>query len=70
MQISLRDLDTSVVTHEGTSQIKIAKIDLMRFQYQNFTMHENDSIDDMITRFTKIIKGLAFLGDVINTDQK
>ena len=33
-------------------------------------MHENDSIDDMVTRFTKITNGFASLGDAINNDQK
>jgi len=41
-----------VVTHEGTSQVKREKIDLLRSQYENFKMHENDSIDDMITEST------------------
>jgi len=59
-----------IVTHEGTSQVKRAKIDLLRSQYENFTMHENDSIDDIVTRFTKITNGLASLGDAIDNDQK
>ena len=33
-------------------------------------MHENDSIDDMVTKFTKITNGLASLGDCIGNDQK
>ena len=33
-------------------------------------MHENDSINDMIKRFTKIINGHASLGDAIDNDQK
>ena len=33
-------------------------------------MHENDSINDMITRFTKITNSLASLGDAIDNDQK
>ena len=33
-------------------------------------MHENDSIDDMVTEFTKITNGLASLGDTIDSDQK
>ena len=33
-------------------------------------MHENDTIDDMVTRFTKITNGLASLGDAIDNDQK
>ena len=59
-----------VVTHEGTSQVKGEKIDLLRSKYENFTMHDNDTIDDIVTRFTKITNGLASLGDVIDNDQK
>ena len=33
-------------------------------------MLDNDTIDDMVTRFTKITNGLTFLGDVIDSDQK
>jgi len=33
-------------------------------------MHENNSIDDMVTRFTKITNGLTSLGDAIDNDQK
>ena len=59
-----------VVTHEGTSQVKRAKIDLLCSQYKNFTIHENESIDHMITKFTKIVNGLSSLGDEIDNDQK
>ena len=41
-----------VVTYEGISQVNRAKIDLLRSQYENFTMNEDESIDDMITKFT------------------
>jgi len=33
-------------------------------------MHDNNFIDDMVTRFTKITNGLASLGDAIDNDQK
>jgi len=59
-----------ITTHEGTSQVKMAKIDLLRSQYENFHMHDNESINDMITRFTKITNGLSFLGDKIDNDQR
>jgi len=59
-----------IVTQEGTSQVKRANIDLLCSQYENFTLHDNDSIDDMVTRFTKIINGLAYLGDAIDNNQK
>ena len=55
-------------THEETSQVKRAKIDLLCSQYENFKMHENESIDDMIMKFTKITNGHASLGDEINND--
>ena len=59
-----------LVTHEGTSQVKRAKIDLLRSQYENFSMQENEIIDDMVTKFTKITNGLSSLGDGIDNDQK
>ena len=51
--VRLRDLDTPIVTHEGMSQVKRAKIDLLRSQHENFTMHDNDSIDDMVKDLLK-----------------
>ena len=35
-----------------------------------FRMQENESIDDMITKFIKITNALTSLGDEINNDQK
>ena len=46
----------------------MAKIDLLRPQYENFTMHENESIDDMVTKFTKITNDFASLSDAIDND--
>ena len=48
----------------------MAKIDLLRSQYENFTMHEYDFIDDMVSKFTKITITFASLGDAIDNDQK
>ena len=59
-----------LVTHEGTSQVKRAKIDLLRSLYENFCMQENETIDDMVTRFTKITNGLSSLGDGIDNDKE
>ena len=33
-------------------------------------MNENEFIDDMIIKFTKITNGLSSLGDIIDNDQK
>ena len=43
-----------IITHEGTSQVKRSKVDLLRSQYENFFMLDNENIDEMLTRFTKI----------------
>ena len=59
-----------VVTPEGTLQVKRAMIDLLRFQNENFVMNEEESIGDMITKFTKITNEFASLGDGIDNDQK
>jgi len=45
------------------------KIDLLRSQYENFNMNDNEIIDDMIIRFTKITNGLSSLGDSIDNNQ-
>jgi len=59
-----------IITHEGTSQVKRSKIDLFRSKYENFYMLENECIDEMLTRFTKITNGLFSLGDTIDNNQK
>jgi len=50
--------------------VKRAKIDLLTSQYENFKMHENESIDDMLTQSNKITNGLIFLGELIYNDNK
>ena len=57
-----------LVTHDGTSQVKRAKINLLCSQYEIFKMQENEYIDDMITKFTKITNAFASLGDEMNND--
>ena len=52
-----------VVINKGISQVKRAKIDLLHSQYENFNMNDNQTIDDMITRFTKITNDRSSLGD-------
>ena len=37
---------------------------------ENFYMLENERIDEMLTRFTKITNALSSLGDKIDNDQK
>jgi hypothetical protein len=59
-----------ITTHEGTSQVKRAKIDLLMTEYENFAMLDNEAIDDMLTRFNNITNGLISLGEEVTNDQK
>jgi len=59
-----------IITHKGTSQDKRSKVDLLRSQYKNFYMLENECINEMLTWFTKITNDLTFLSDTIDNDQK
>ena len=58
-----------ITTHEGTSQVKKAKVDLFNSQYDSFYMLNSESIDQMFTWFT-ITYGLVSLGNLISNDQK
>ena len=58
-----------IITYEG-SQVKRFKIDLLNSHYENFYMNENESTDEMLTRFMEITSELSSLGDKIDNDQK
>ena len=47
--------DTLKTTHEGTNQVEEAKINILVHKYEIFKMIEDESIDEMISRFTVII---------------
>ncbi|XP_070015012.1 uncharacterized protein [Nicotiana sylvestris] len=51
--------------HEGTTQVKQSKIDMLITEYELFRMKDDESIQDMHTRFTSIINELHSLGDII-----
>ena len=50
--------------------MKRSKVDLLSSQYENFYTNENENIDEMLSRFTKITNELSSLGDKIDNDQK
>ncbi|XP_075101997.1 uncharacterized protein LOC142177407 [Nicotiana tabacum] len=53
------------IAHEETTQIKQSKIDMLTTEYELFRMNDDESIQDMHTRFTSIINELHFLGETI-----
>ncbi|KAF7833110.1 DUF4219 domain-containing protein/UBN2 domain-containing protein [Senna tora] len=54
--------DKLEVTHEGTScKVKETKINMLVHDYELFMMKEDESIDDMFDRFSKIVGDLKAL---------
>ncbi|GJY52520.1 zf-CCHC domain-containing protein [Tanacetum coccineum] len=50
-----------LITHQGNSQVKDYKIDLLVQQYEQFTILEQESIDSGFARFNTIITSLKAL---------
>ncbi|XP_019254967.1 PREDICTED: uncharacterized protein LOC109233535 [Nicotiana attenuata] len=55
--------------HEGTTQVKQSKIDMLTTEYELFKMKEDESIQEMHTCFTSIINELHSLGEIIPTNK-
>ncbi|XP_070005334.1 uncharacterized protein [Nicotiana sylvestris] len=51
--------------YEGTTQVKQSKVDMLTIEYELFRMKDDESIQDMHTRFTSIINELHSLGETI-----
>ena len=49
------------ITHEGTNQVKESKINLLVHNHKLFFMKDNETIIEMITRFTDIVNGIEAL---------
>ncbi|GKB74887.1 hypothetical protein Tco_0936299 [Tanacetum coccineum] len=52
-----------LITHQGNSQVKDSKIDLLVQQYKQFTIFEEESIDSGFARFNTIITSLRALDE-------
>ena len=50
------------VTHKGTNKVKESKISILIHRFELFKMKENETISEMVTRFTDITNSLASLG--------
>nr|GEZ59763.1 zf-CCHC domain-containing protein/UBN2 domain-containing protein [Tanacetum cinerariifolium]GEZ60657.1 zf-CCHC domain-containing protein/UBN2 domain-containing protein [Tanacetum cinerariifolium] len=55
--------DTLLITHQGNSQVKDNKIDLLVQQYEQFTILKEESIDNAFARFNTIITYLKALDE-------
>ncbi|GJZ90046.1 hypothetical protein Tco_0661973 [Tanacetum coccineum] len=54
---------TLLITHQGNSQVKDNKIDLLVQQYEQFVISEDESIDSDFARFNTIITSLKALDE-------
>ncbi|GKE58926.1 hypothetical protein Tco_1498111, partial [Tanacetum coccineum] len=54
---------TLLITHQGNSQVKDNKIDLLVQQYEQFVIFEDESIDSAFARFNIIITSLKALDE-------
>ncbi|XP_015940883.1 uncharacterized protein LOC107466422 [Arachis duranensis] len=54
--------DKLQVTHEGTTQVKGSRIDMLNRDYKMFSMKEGEIIDEIFERFNVIITGLDVMG--------
>ncbi|GKB91613.1 hypothetical protein Tco_0963885 [Tanacetum coccineum] len=54
---------TLLITHQGNSQVKNNKIDLLVQQYEQFVIFEDESIDSAFARFNTIITSLKALDE-------
>ncbi|XP_004513815.1 uncharacterized protein [Cicer arietinum] len=62
--------DTLQQTHEGTTDVKRARINTLMHEYEIFNMKKDESINDIQTRFTHIVNNLNALGKVIDNEQQ
>ncbi|GJV26556.1 hypothetical protein Tco_1379251 [Tanacetum coccineum] len=54
---------TLLITHQGNSQFKDNKIDLLAQQYEQFIIFEDESLDSAFARFNTIITSLKALDE-------
>nr|GEU73985.1 zf-CCHC domain-containing protein/DUF4219 domain-containing protein/UBN2 domain-containing protein [Tanacetum cinerariifolium] len=55
--------DTLLITHQGNSQVKDNKIDILIRKYEQFTIPKKESVDDAFVRFNTIISSLKALDE-------
>ncbi|XP_070037195.1 uncharacterized protein [Nicotiana tomentosiformis] len=62
--------DTLKVAYEGTAQVKRSRGTLLYSQYENFSMKEGETIQEMYTRFTTLTNELKSLGRTLLEEDK
>ncbi|GJW58910.1 hypothetical protein Tco_0105641 [Tanacetum coccineum] len=53
--------NTLIITHQGNSQVKECKSDLLTQQYEKFSISSEETIDSSFTKFNAIVTNLKYL---------
>ncbi|GAB2275855.1 hypothetical protein Dimus_039157 [Dionaea muscipula] len=61
--------DTLKTAYEGTNQVNQSKVDILVRQFELFSMHDDESIQSMYTRFTSIVNELKSLDKIFSTEE-
>ena len=61
---------TFQVTHEGTNKVKESKISVLIHRFELFKMKENETISEIVTRFSDITNSLVALGKEYTKSKK
>jgi hypothetical protein len=61
--------ETLQVTHEGTTEVKRARLNTLLREYELFSMRPNESIDEVQKRFSHIVSHLGGLGKNLTNDE-
>ena len=69
MRVSQKNLDALQVAHEGTSQVKQSRIELLMRKYKLFETGDKETVMEMYTRFTHITNELKSLGKSFTTEE-
>lgn len=54
---------TLVITHKGNNRVKQSTISMLKNQFQNFKMKQDETINEMYSRFQDICHSLIALGE-------
>ena len=61
-QIAKKMQDKLQLTHEGTTQVRQTKANMLTHEYELFHMKEDENIDEMFERLSVIVNNLGILG--------
>ena len=62
--------DQLELTYEGTNKVKDAKINLLTFEYESFSMQTNESISSLHAGFLVLVNDLEGLGKRIDKGER